>query len=474
MNRDILIQLFREHFKTKPDSFQLLPRSGSPRVYIRMKSKKISCLGVYNENIAENKAFFSFTKSFLKSRLNVPYIYNIHENQQYYLIEDLGDLSLKQELDNLGSSSSDSKKKAGYYKQAIKDLIKFQLTEENKIDYSLCFPRDRFDKQSILWDLNHFKYFFVKLSGISFDEQALENDFQEIAENLSRVSNSFFLFRDFQSRNIMISNEKLYYIDYQGGRKGALQYDVASLLFEAKTNLSDNFRKEMLEFYIDELSNNSNIHREDFLKDFYGFVFIRILQALGSYGLRGWVEKKALFLQSVPYALKNLKWLHENTLIPNAYSELNRIVKNLYSNEKLYRYAPANKEKLTILIQSFSYRNQLPDDLTGNGGGFIFDCRGINNPGKYPELKEYTGKDSIIAKFFLEKSEMTSFLDDIKSIISRSVKQYNLEGYKHLQLSFGCTGGRHRSVFAAEKIKQYLEQNSDVIVELSHRDLSYD
>lgn len=472
MNRDILIELFRKYFKAIPDSFQLLPRSGSPRIYIRMKSKDISCLGVYNENIEENNAFFSFTESFLKDKLNVPIIYSINENKQFYLIEDLGDLSLKQELDNLGSDKSDSKIIEKYYKQVLRDLIKFQLIEEEKIDYSFCIPRDKFDKQSILWDLNHFKYFFVKLSGISFDEQALENDFHDLAEKLSKVPNNYFLFRDFQSRNIMISDEKLYYIDYQGGRKGALQYDVASLLFEAKTSLPDNFRKEMLEFYIDELSKKLIIDKEAFLKNYYGFVLIRILQAMGTYGLRGWVEKKALFLQSVPYSLKNLKWLHENSFIPKEYSELNRVVKNLYSNEKLYRYAPIDKEKLSISIQSFSYRNQLPDDLTGNGGGFIFDCRGINNPGKYSELKEYTGKDSVIEKFFLEKSEMMAFLDDIKNIISRCIKQYNIEGYKQLQISFGCTGGRHRSVFAAEKIKQYLEQNHNIFVELSHRDLS--
>lgn len=471
MNRDILAQLFKEYYNAEPDSFQLLPRSGSPRVYIRMKAKDISCIGAYNDNIAENQAFFSFTKTFMKNDLNVPKIFSIHKNQKYYLIEDLGDLTLKQEIENIGSSSEGLKKIESYYKQALRDLIKFQTIGKGQIDYAISFPRDRFDKQSILWDLNHFKYFFVKLSRISFDEQALENDFHHFANDLEKSESDYFMFRDFQSRNIMIYGEELYYIDYQGGRKGALQYDVSSLLFEAKTNLPENFRKEMLEFYLQELSQQTGLNKNDFLQNYYGFVLIRLLQAIGTYGLRGWVEKKGLFLQSVAYALKNLNWLESNKLIPSEYPELSQVINKLINKEDLYRYAAADKEKLSITIQSFSYRNQLPDDLTGNGGGFIFDCRGIHNPGRYAELKDFNGKDQEIEDFFIEKSEMLPFLEDIKNIINRSIKRYNSEGYKHLQISFGCTGGRHRSVFAAEKIAQYLKQNHDIFVEISHRDL---
>jgi aminoglycoside/choline kinase family phosphotransferase len=471
MDISILSKLFENIHGSAPLSISSLPPSGSARKYFRMQSKDHSVIGVFNQDIPENNAFLYFTQHFLAKGLPVPKILAAEKDSEYYLLEDLGDLTLKEHSDILRKDNEFPDELMHLYKQALSYLVKFQLEGHKDLNYSYCIPRDTFDKQSVLWDLNHFKYFFLKLSGISFNEQKLENDFQSLAEFLMLADSDNFLFRDFQSRNIMLHKDQLYFIDYQGGRKGALHYDPASLLFEAKTNLPPELRESLLDFYLSELSKFKKTDPEKFRNHYYAFVLIRILQALGAYGLRGLIEKKSIFLQSITPALKNLKWLIENASIPIELPELYKIISKLESVKKFNLPYIENKDILTVNIFSFSYRKGIPDDLSGHGGGFVFDCRGIHNPGRYNEYKELTGKDISVAAFLQEKSKMNDFLKDISNIVNRHIEFYKSNNYYNMQISFGCTGGRHRSVYAAEAIAAILNSRNDLRVILKHTEI---
>jgi aminoglycoside/choline kinase family phosphotransferase len=471
MDHSLLLKLFSNKFNTPAKSVLDLPPSGSSRRYCRISNEQHTAMGVYNSDKPENKAFIDFSRHFYKQGLSVPEIYEVDPGQEYYLLEDLGDETLKDYGDKIRQGDEIPRELIKLYKDALKELIQFQIKGHDGLDYSVCVPRDEYDRQSVLWDLNHFKYFFLKLSGIPFNEQQLENDFQEFSDYLSQADANSFLFRDFQSRNIMYHNNKLYFIDYQGGRKGALQYDPASLLFEAKTNLPPSIREELLEYYLDELSKYRETDRRQFKEYYYPFALIRIFQALGAYGLRGLIEKKPVFLQSIPLALANLGWILHHVDLPVKMPELIRVADALIG-QKRFTIIPEEKPGLlTIRIFSFSYRKGIPDDLSGHGGGFVFDCRGIHNPGRYLEYRELTGKDEPVKLFLNERSKMPEFLKDVSQIISRHIEFYQENNYSAMQVSFGCTGGRHRSVYAAEKITEELNKRHDIRVILRHTEI---
>jgi aminoglycoside/choline kinase family phosphotransferase len=470
MKQEILLNLFKKYFNEDPDTIIPLPLSGSLRRYFRIQSKKNICIGAFNRDIRENEVFFNFSKGFLKEGPNVPEIYLIHSDRTHYILEDLGDTSFHQIVCESNFEENANQLKSAY-RNILKNLVSFQTIDKSKLDFSICVPRDKFDKQSIQWDLNHFKYFFLKISGIPFDEQKLEDDFQKLSGLGDSVDSEFFMFRDFQTRNIMVKEGKYFFIDYQGGRKGPLQYDLASILFEAKTFLPFDWREELMHDYMSILSEKVKYDHKKFEKDYYIFVLIRILQAMGSYGLRGWVEKKVVFLQSITPAIKNIQWLLSNKKLIGGLPELEKILIAI-SEEKSFHYPKViSGPKLKVEINSFSYRKNLPYDFTGNGGGYIFDCRAIHNPGIYPDLKDFTGKDNVIADFFETKSDMKVFTDEIFAPVSRSISSYIEKDFKHLQLNFGCTGGRHRSVYVAEKIAEKIKANFDVEVSVIHREL---
>jgi hypothetical protein len=322
----------------------------------------------------------------------------------------------------------------------------------------------------MLWDLHYFKFYFLKLAGIRFDEQELENDFNNFAKFLLKAGRDFFLFRDFQSRNIMLHNDKIYFIDYQGGRKGALQYDIASLLFEAKTGLTPETRNELLDYYLELFSGEAHFNQKDFLKYYHGYVLIRMMQAFGAYGFRGYFERKHFFLQSIPPAVNHLKWFLQNiqlsVSIPHLWNCLEQIIHSDFINE----YDEA-EEVLSVSINSFSYRSGIPMDNTGNGGGFVFDCRALPNPGRYEKYKSFNGKDVPVIKFMKEKPEVSHFIDKVYSIIESSLKNYESRNFSHLMINFGCTGGQHRSVYCAEEISDRIKQNYKIRVRLRHREL---
>jgi hypothetical protein len=328
-----------------------------------------------------------------------------------------------------------------------------------------------FDEQSIQWDLNYFKYYFVKLSGVAFNEQRLEDDFKTLTAFLLEAPCDYFMYRDFQSRNIMVRDEDVYFIDYQGGRKGALQYDIASLLWDAKADIPHETRNELLELYLDELSNIIAINKADFKKYYHAFVLIRILQALGAYGYRGFYERKSHFLKSIPYALQNLQWLFDNVTFPVEIQELTTVLKAMIDSTTLKEIVEKPHRQLTVSVYSFSYRRGFPYDHTGNGGGHVFDCRALPNPGKEPQYHELTGCDEAIATFLNSSPETEMFLTHAKGIVEHSVSRYIERKFSNLMVNFGCTGGQHRSVYCAEQMTAFLrERFPDVRVLIHHHE----
>ena len=465
--KDQLIRLFESYFKEEVTFFELLPASGSYREYARIKSINHQVIGAYNQDIKENRAFLEFSTHFRNKNIPVPQIYAVNSNMDCYLQEDLGNTTLFDFISTTRENEGFSTEIVEEYKKVLRELPRIQLIAGKDIDYSVCYPREAFDKQSMMWDLNYFKYYFLKLAKIPFDEQALENDFQLFSNYLLAVDNNAFLYRDFQSRNVMLKDGKVYFIDYQGGRKGALQYDLASLLYDAKANIPEANREELLEFYLDELGKYKKVEREKFKDLLGGYVLIRIMQAMGAYGFRGFYEKKEHFLKSIPFALKNLEMLLAKNTIQVKLPELLKVLKAVTESVFLKTISPSN-ERLTVRISSFSYKKGIPNDPSGNGGGFVFDCRAIHNPGRYIEFKHLTGKDPLVQKFLEEKSTMRDFISTAQVLVTQSVEVYISRGFTHLCVSFGCTGGQHRSVYAAEKLAEYLRNNYPVTVVLQH------
>ena len=474
--KEITNQLKRLYERwAKEEALNILPlaNSGSYRQYFRIIGKEKIAIGVFNPDNRENRAFISFTKHFLKKGLSVPKIYSQNLKDDIYLLEDLGDITLFSLIEKEKQNDSLSNKVVDYYKDALTHLIRFQFDGGKGLDYSVCYPRAKFDKQSILWDLNYFKYYFLKMLKITFDEQKLEIDFNTFSDFLLSADTKYFMYRDFQSRNILVKNNQLYFVDYQGGRKGALQYDVASLLFQAKNNIPNETRAELLTFYLDQLNQRKKVNQNEFKKYYYGYMLIRLLQTLGAYGFRGYYENKPHFLLSIPYALKNLQRLVDERHVPGKLPELKNIFVSILENEELKKLdiSPQSK-KLKVTINSFSYKDGIPKDFSGNGGGFVFDCRSLENPGRYPEYLNSTGLDENVISFLREKNDVKEFLNSIFSIIDESVKNYINREFKDLMINFGCTGGQHRSVYCAESLARYLRENFNVVVELNHKQLN--
>jgi len=447
---------------------ELLPQSGSYREYIRIIGEKRTVLGAFNADLKENHAFISFSKHFLSKNLPVPEIYHQDDENGLYLLQDLGKTTLFDYILHLRVGEGFATDLVLIYKKIISQLVRFQVEGGEGLDFSACYPRDSFDKQSMIWDLHYFKYYFLKLAKIPFDEQLLENDFQKFSDYLLDAPREYFLYRDFQSRNIMLVNGEPWFIDYQGGRKGALQYDLASLLYDAKADLPQEVRDELFDHYLQEIQKVQEVDPKAFKSFFQGYVLIRIMQAMGAYGFRGFYERKEHFLKSIPYALKNLETILGRLDLPVELTELTKALNEVVGSEFLQQVGQEEEVKLHVEINSFSYRRGIPLDKSTNGGGFVFDCRAIHNPGRYKEYVEMTGKDQPVIDFFKEKSEMDEFLASVYAIVDMSVDKYIKRKFTNLQVSFGCTGGRHRSVFSAESLAKHLREKFDVNVSLRH------
>ena len=483
---DVLKELFERRFGRGVTQVQPLQGQlgGSGRQIVRLSGDKGSAIGILYDVREENRAFLEFTRHFRRHGLPVPEIYAEDLGRGAYLEQDLGDTTLFDFLSRHRSGEEIAPEVVEAYRKAVAILPRFQIEAGRDLNYKVCYPRGSFDRQSISWDLNYFKYYFLRLAGIPFNEQALEDDFGRLTRFLLTAPRDYFLYRDFQSRNIMLPDGQPFFLDYQGGRKGALHYDVASLLYDAKADLPPVLRQQLLDHYIENLENFIEVDRENFLRHYYAFVYVRIMQALGAYGFRGFYERKAHFLQSVPYALKNIRWLLHNVELPLALpalmsaftsmlgsQQLQSAFRNIPGSEKLPVLA-ASEAGLTVRVFSFSFhRDGAPKDESGNGGGFVFDCRGVPNPGREQRFKNLTGKDAPVIEFLNQQESAHQFLAGASALVDLSVSDYQRRGFSNLMVSFGCTGGQHRSVFFAEQLARHLREKNGVAVVVRHLQL---
>ena len=472
---DVLKRLFEQHYGLPAERVQPLQGQlgGSGRAIVRLTGGGFSAIGILYPVREENLAFLEFSRHFRRHGLPVPEIYAEDLSLGAYLEEDLGDTTLFEFLGRNRSGDVIASEAIEAYRKVVAALPRFQVEAARDLNYKVCYPRASFDRQSIAWDLNYFKYYFLRLSGVPFNEQALEVDFGRLTKFLLGASHDYFLYRDFQSRNVMLRGGQPFFLDYQGGRKGALQYDIASLLFDGKADLPPRLRQELLDLYLDCVAAYIPVEREAFMHFYYAFVYVRILQALGAYGFRGFYERKTHFLESVPYALKNLRWLASQVKLPMALPALMEALQGISASEKLQSLA-ASAEGLTVRVFSFSFHRQMPADEAGNGGGFVFDARSLPNPGREEQFKQLTDKDAEVIGYLDRQASVHQYLSAVLSLVDASVGSYRSRGFKNLMVSFGCTGGQHRSVYLAEQLAKHLRAASGVEVVVRHIELEKD
>ncbi len=465
MENSSLAALYTSYVGSAPVEIEELPSSGSNRRYFRLKGEQ-TLIGVLGTSREENEAFIYMADHFGKKGLPVPEVVACAEDKMVYLQRDLGDKLLFGEIEKGRLTRSYSAHEKELLVKTIRLLPDIHFAGAVGRDFSVCFPTPQFDTRSVMWDLNYFKYCFLKATGLEFQEDKLEDDFQALAEVLMRSQSGTFMYRDFQSRNVMIKDGEPWFIDFQGGRRGPFYYDVASFLWQAKANFPDSLRQELLAEYIDSLRKYQPIDEAYFHEQLRHFVLFRTLQVLGAYGFRGYFEKKPHFMQSVPFAIENLRQLLDKPYAEYPY--LNEVLTRLVG---MKQFSDAlQKHALTVKVMSFAYKKGIPNDASGNGGGYVFDCRGINNPGKYERYKGFTGLDKNVIEFLETDGEVFDYLEHCYSLVDATVARYVERGFTNLMICYGCTGGQHRSVYCAQHTAEHISKKFNVKVELVHRE----
>jgi len=462
-------KLFESIGTGKPARIEKLPQSGSDRIYFRIYSGEETCIATYNLNRKETQTFIYFSRHFLNAGLPVPQILAVNEEDTIYIQQDLGTESLLNKLEQHGHGEY----AYSLFQKSLAELAHVQILGDKGLNYDWCLTAKEFGKQAIMSDLLYFKYYFLDTLQLPYDKQAMLDDFDALSTYLTRTENKYFMFRDFQSRNIIVKDDALNFIDYQGGMKGALQYDVASLLWQAKAELSEEWKDSLLVYYMDQVDKllERPVDRITFVSQYNGYVLIRLLQVMGAYGFRGLFERKAHFLASIPLALRNLKFFIDDKRVGIVTPEFDRVLRLVVTDEMIQRFEPtqANEQtKLVIEVNSFSYKKGIPADPSENGGGFVFDMRGILNPGRFDEYKILTGKDKSVQDFLEQRTKMNEYLNSVWDLIDITVEDYLKRGFSHLMINFGCTGGQHRSVYAAEQTARHLRNKYKVKVLLEH------
>lgn len=454
MDNEILISLYDRLTGSAPQSVSAIKGSGSSRSYYRLQGAE-NLIGTIGTDRDENEAFFYLTDHFCKAGVNVPRIVAVSDDRMAYLQTDCGNRSLFDMLDRMD-----------LLEKAMKELVKVQFKGAEGLDFSRCYPVEAFDRKAVMWDLNYFKYCFLKPSGVEFNEVDLEKDFERLASELAvKDDERQFMFRDFQSRNVIVNDsDEVTLIDYQGGRRGPFYYDVASFLWQARAGFDDHTRNHLIDVYLSELSDYVDISREKFVERLMDYVLLRQLQTLGAYGFRGLIEHKAHFIKSIPQAIANLRKISFPT---EKYPSLARALADLVNR---YDYWPTESSGLVVRVGSFSFMKGIPTDMTGNGGGFVFDCRGLPNPGRYEQYKKLTGRDCEVIEFLEKEPDVERFVKDAADMVSISVETYLRRGFTSLMVNFGCTGGQHRSVYCAERLAHFINERFNVEVELCHRE----
>lgn len=466
-------KLFASTGKGKPDRIEKLPQSGSDRIYFRIYCSEETYIATYNLNIKETQTFVYFSRHFGKAGLPVPNIIAVNEEDTIYIQQDLGTESLLNKLEQHGHGDY----AYSLFQKSLAELARLQILGDKGLNYDYCLTAKEFGKQAIMSDLLYFKYYFLDTLQLPYDKQAMLDDFDALSTYLTRTENKYFMFRDFQSRNIIVKNDKVNFIDFQGGMKGALQYDVASLLWQAKAELNETWKDSLLHYYMDQVDQLlvKPIDRTTFVSQYNGYVLIRLLQVMGAYGFRGLFERKAHFLASIPLALRNLKFFLNHKRVGIVTPEFDRVLRLVVAEDMIHRFEPAQaneQTKLVIDVNSFSYKKGIPPDNTENGGGFVFDMRGILNPGRFDEYKTLTGKDKSVQDFLEQRTKMNEYLNSVWDLIDIMVENYLQRDFSHLMINFGCTGGQHRSVYAAEQTARHLRNKYKVKVQLTHTNSS--
>ena len=462
-----LEELFVQYKHSAPKSIEELPSSGSNRRYFRLTADDDSTIiGVMGTSEDENIAFVKIAEHFLRQGLPVPEVYGMSEDKKFYIQQDLGDNILFKMTEKGRTCGSFNEEEREMLRKTMAKLPALQFLGAEGFDFNVCYPQPEFDERMISFDLNYFKYCFLKATGIEFSEIKLEDDFRRMSDILMRSTSATFLYRDFQSRNVMFYNNEPYFIDFQGGRKGPIYYDVASFVWQAKANYYEELREELLKTYLDALRQYMPVDETYFRQQLRHFVLFRTLQVLGAYGFRGYFEKKPHFLQSVPFAIDNLRRLLREPF--KEYPYLSTILTELTQMRQFYEMTP--ERKLQVKIYSFAYKKGIPNDMTGNGGGYVFDCRAINNPGKYEHYKHFTGLDKEVIKFLEDDGEVFKFLDNAYELVDAHVQRFIERKFTNLMVSFGCTGGQHRSVYCAERLAEHLNKKFDIKIKIIHRE----
>ncbi|MBQ8047247.1 MAG: phosphotransferase [Prevotella sp.] len=477
-----LLELYRSWVGLTPVLTERLAGAGSNRVYYRLTGRNASetAVGVVGTSVDENRAFIALSRHFSAMHLPVPRVLAVSGDELCYLQDDLGSTSLFDALSN-------GRQKGGIYDaherellhQAIRLLPHVQVEGAVGLDFSVCYPQPSFDETGVMFDLNYFKYCFLKPSGVDFHELHLEADFRRLAQDLTTDEAAFFLYRDFQSRNVMLVNKgadgvndvRPYLIDFQGGRRGSLYYDLASFLWQASARYDDSLRNELVDAYLDELAKiKSDVPSpNEFKERLRLYVFFRTIQVLGAYGYRGYFERKPHFLNSIPAAIGNLRELLGHG-VAQTYPHLCSVLQSLVDGIPAENAAERKPSSLTVRVFSFSYKKGIPEDETGNGGGYVFDCRSTHNPGRYEPYKNLTGLDAPVIRFLEEDGEILAFLESVYQLADTHVERYIERGFTSLMFAFGCTGGQHRSVYSAQHLAEHLHKKYGIEVILCHRE----
>ncbi len=461
-------QLYKTYYGTVPENIVPLTGSASNRRYYRLSSGAGTCIGAIGTDRQENEAFITLSRHFKARNIPVPEVFAVSEDGMSYVQEDFGDDILFDRLQKARKSGEGMEDVESLLCRTMEYLPKIQFEGAQGLDFSICYPQPSFDRRMVMFDLNYFKYCFLKASGLEFNEAKLQDDFERFADDLLEDDMDTFMYRDFNARNVMISDGAPCFIDFQGGRRGPIYYDVASFVWQARAAYPDALKEKMVESYLEGLAPYMNLSREVFDRRLKLFILFRLLQVLGAYGFRGWTEHKANFVTSIPAAVASLKDLIAEGF--DAYPYLSDTLKRLSGLPRFAGYA-ADDGKLEVKVFSFSFRKGVPYDPTGNGGGYVFDCRSIHNPGRYEPYKKLTGRDEPVIRFLEDDGEIVGFLDHVYAVVDPHVETYMRRGFTSLMVSFGCTGGQHRSVYCAEHLASHLASRYPGIrVRLIHRE----
>lgn len=468
-----LSSLYSKYFGCCPETVSAITGSASNRSYYRLVSEAGRCIGVIGTDREENNAFVTLARHFSSKGIPVPEIYSVSDDGMVYIQEDLGGISLYDLLLSARKGQTSWDEVEALLCRTMSLLPKIQYEGAEGLDFSICYPQPSFDRQNVMFDLNYFKYCFLKATGLEFNEVLLQQDFERLADDLLLHDTDTFMYRDFNVRNVMVKEGSPYFIDFQGGRRGPVCYDVASFVWQARAAYDDDLKEKLVQSYVDALTAYAEVHRDTFKEDLKLSRLFRLLQVLGAYGFRGWTEHKAAFVVSIPSAISNLKELLSE-LPSDSYPYLMQVLKQLVRLPR-FNQSSDGDGVLEVRVSSFSFKKGVPYDPSGNGGGYVFDCRSIHNPGRYEPYKKLTGMDESVIRFLEDDGEIIGFLEHVYGVVDPHVATYAKRGFTSLMVSFGCTGGQHRSVYCAEHLAAHLsELYPDIRVRLIHREQGVD